>query len=68
MTIYVLVEVTYDYYRFQENITANNTGVFGDKFFDFDEWPVLDYEEVSAEIEELNRTELAHYWIQKFKV
>ena len=67
MTIYVLVEVTYDYYRFQENISASITGKF-DKFLFNGKYPILDYEIDSKEYVALDGEERCHYWIQKFEM
>jgi len=67
---YILVEVTYDYHRFQENRgafgwkeTAENMARLQNKKF-----PIYDYEAGSAEEEALNKAEKNHWWIQKMKV
>ena len=67
MTIYVLVEVTYDWHRFQKNIAVNDTGKF-DKSLLKENYTLLEYEEYSKRYDALKDDQRCHYWIQKFEV
>jgi hypothetical protein len=73
MNIYVLVEVTYDYYRFQFNLEASHNRedlkevakrIILDKKR---AWPVLDYKQSSETQFGLDKDEVCHYWIQEFE-
>jgi hypothetical protein len=74
MAIYVLVEVVYDCFRFQLNLTASNdrSALVAKAEYLLKEnkhrkgWPILDYEEGGETNTCLDRDEACHYWIQKF--
>lgn len=62
MKIYVLVYVTYDYYRFQENIYAHTEK---EKITEFiknrkDNLPVFEYKQEPSELRDDGTT---HWWI-----
>jgi len=62
--VYILVEVTYDYYRFQFNEAVS-------LFDDFDDsdlmYPLLRYEEGDPINGQLDGDETCHYWVQKME-
>lgn len=75
--IYIVVDVTYDYYRFQENKFASNSykeccewiaeRIKKDKDT-FRWWYVnIDYKKDSEKMKELDQSEQCHYWIESFK-
>ena len=68
--IYVLVEVTYDWYRFQDNLFASNdpsecrkfaTKLNNGRKYGYNRLDVFDYKECPVNI---NQDETPHYWIQ----
>jgi hypothetical protein len=69
-TIYILVNVHYDYFRFQENIFVHSNK---EKVIEFirnhkeNQLPVHEYEE-NKDDDKLWEREIAHWWIQKFEV
>lgn len=67
MEIYVIVKVTYDWYRFQENIAATDC-VHNFNWINLNPHglPVYDYDVDDKKSAELNRKEQHHFWIQKF--
>ncbi len=65
MKIYVLVYVFYDYYRFQDNISAS---LDKQELIDSIEGEVLEYKVDSRQQLELDGSELVHYWVQEFGV
>jgi len=71
MNIYVLVEVTYDYYRFQENLAAVIAGNMDEALLLLgpsieagqDRWSIRMY----VKTEYYDEREEHHLWIQEFK-
>ena len=69
MDIYILVEVSYDHYRFQENLMASSSKK---DLLDFakSEYPNLDvYDYIYQNdpiIDDLSYREVHHLWIEKF--
>ena len=64
--IYILVEVTYDYYRFQKNIFCKvNCKNFNEFLFN-KKFGVIEYKEDSKIMKDLDKSEEDHYWIQQF--
>ena len=65
--VYVLIEVTYDYHRFEEVI-----GVYSDpddEFFQLLDKPSFRYTEQDVKpLQEIFRNETAHYWIREMEV
>ena len=73
--IYVVVEVTYDYFRFQENVFATTDLAKVEEFLaaykkkeeNIDE-TLLRYKAGSPEEYAINDKEDYHYWLQEFEV
>lgn len=66
MKIYILVEVSYDPYRFESNLYAHTNK---EKVIEFinnhdDKLPLFEYEE--EEPDEFWKNETRHWWIQVF--
>jgi len=74
MKIYVLVEVLYDCYRFQRNLSAwlslesakNEVPKVKTKYRL--DWPVISYDEHSDKQNDLDEDEICHYWIQEMTI
>lgn len=67
MKVYVLVKVTYDYYRFQENISAQIADDYFDKsLINKKNYPIYKYVSNGKKQKKLDKEERTHYWIQKF--
>lgn len=65
--MYVLVKVTYDYYRFQENIAASvdhREICVTAHAVNKDSLPICAYKKDDAEQINLDHDEIAHLWIQ----
>lgn len=70
MKLYVLVEVKYDYHRFQDNIRASVEDNFG-AFYprsEYSFWPILRYHKDDETAQQLDRDEKCHYWVQEFDI
>lgn len=69
MKVYILVEVTYDYYRFQKNIAASHSIEELESIVSSPDnilnRPLFVYDEESKENEAFDNRELNHYWIQE---
>ncbi len=65
--IFILVNVTYDHFRFQDNLFASTSRDECYKFAkdNYKEKLIFDYEWDSQESEEYDDRELNHLWIQK---
>ena len=74
MDYYVVVEVTYDWYRFQENLGVANSWLYAmdicNKYRDkADEiWNVYEYEEYDEIYQSLDNHETQHLRIEKHKL
>ena len=64
--VYILVEVSYDYYRFQDNIYATSSKKELDKYIKEKWLEVLNYESGSEEGILLNNREECHIWLEEF--
>ena len=68
IVVYVLVSVTYDYYRFQDNLFASTDK---QKCYDYakEKYPkhlLLDYKkDDETEVSNLKKEEINHLWIQE---
>ena len=68
MEIFIVVEVHYDYYRFQENLYCSDNRQECFKFIKNKRtnYPVYEYEKYDSLYKELNKHKEDHYQIEKF--
>lgn len=64
--IYVLVEVGYDYFRFQVNLEANLDRGFLVEYAKGLNFPLLEYTAGDSLCTDLDKKEVFHLWIQEF--
>ena len=71
MNLYIVVEVTHDYYRFQKNLYASFSLLDCKKYVKEngnDAWPAIMYEDGGIVMKDLDSKEKEHYWFQKLKM
>jgi len=69
MEIYILVEVCYDYYRFQDNVGADTDKArLISNYNNLNNFEIVEYEADSKEQKGFDDAEKRHLWIEKFSV
>ena len=68
--IYVLVLVTYDYFKFQENLFVGTLEQCKEEINRlFTNYPIYTYENEDTDLaKQLKKEEKQHYWLQKFEI